>query len=105
MTTAHTPHTQDEFGRQAWRGKAACLDIDPEWFFPVGATGQALAQIEQAKAVCRRCPVIDECLEWALQTKQNDGVWGGMSEDERRAHRRRRNNAGRNNGTQPPDRD
>ncbi|MGH8888021.1 MAG: WhiB family transcriptional regulator [Egibacteraceae bacterium] len=73
-----------------WRHHAACLDQDPELFFPIGTTGPALDQIEQAKAVCRRCAVTAQCLEWALETKQDAGVWGNMSEDERRTLRRSR---------------
>jgi WhiB family transcriptional regulator, redox-sensing transcriptional regulator len=72
-----------------WRHRAACLDEDPELFFPIGNTGPALLQIEDAKAVCRRCPVIDTCLKWALESGQDAGVWGGLSEDERRALKRR----------------
>jgi WhiB family transcriptional regulator, redox-sensing transcriptional regulator len=72
-----------------WRHRAACLDEDPELFFPIGNTGPALLQIEDAKLVCRRCVVIDQCLQWALETGQDAGVWGGMSEDERRALKRR----------------
>ena len=72
-----------------WRHKAACLTEDPELFFPVGNTGPALLQIEEAKAVCRSCPVMDECLSWAMSSGQDAGVWGGMSEDERRALKRR----------------
>lgn len=77
-----------------WRQKAACIDEDPELFFPVGTTGPALEQLERAKAVCHRCDVIDQCLEWALETNQDAGVWGGASEDERRALRRGRRLAG-----------
>jgi WhiB family redox-sensing transcriptional regulator len=72
-----------------WRHKAACLDEDPELFFPIGNTGPALLQIEEAKQVCRRCEVIDTCLKWAIESGQDAGVWGGMSEDERRALKRR----------------
>ena len=72
-----------------WRDKAACLTVDPELFFPIGNTGPALTQIEEAKAVCQRCPVVDTCLKWALENGQDAGVWGGMSEDERRALKRR----------------
>lgn len=68
-----------------WRHRAECRDEDPELFFPVGTTGPALLQITEAKAVCYRCPVRAECLEWALSTGQNDGIWGGLSEDERRS--------------------
>ena len=67
-----------------WRHRAICRDEDPELFFPIGNTGPALLQIEQAKAVCRRCPVVSQCLAWALESGQDAGVWGGMSEDERR---------------------
>jgi WhiB family transcriptional regulator, redox-sensing transcriptional regulator len=72
-----------------WRHRAACLDEDPELFFPIGNTGPALLQIEEAKAVCRRCDVVETCLRWALDTGQDAGVWGGLSEDERRALKRR----------------
>ena len=72
-----------------WRHRAACRDEDPELFFPIGNTGPALLQIEEAKAVCRRCPVIDALPGWALETGQDAGVWGGLSEDERRALKRR----------------
>ncbi len=72
-----------------WRHRALCRDEDPELFFPIGTTGPALFQVEQAKAVCRRCPVARECLDWALATGQDSGVWGALSEDERRALKRR----------------
>ena len=73
-----------------WRHRAACRDVDPEIFFPIGNSGPAVLQIEEAKQVCRRCPVMESCLEWALTSNQDSGVWGGMSEDERRVARRRR---------------
>ncbi len=66
-----------------WRDKAACLTADPELFFPVGNTGPAVDQIEKAKAVCARCNVTEVCLQYALETNQDYGVWGGLSEDER----------------------
>ncbi|MFF3505386.1 WhiB family transcriptional regulator [Streptomyces sp. NPDC003247] len=72
-----------------WRHNAVCREEDPELFFPIGNTGLALLQIEEAKAVCRRCPVMEQCLQWALESEQGDGVWGGLSEDERRAMKRR----------------
>ncbi|CAB4859845.1 unannotated protein [freshwater metagenome] len=72
-----------------WRHEAACRDEDPELFFPIGTTGPAVLQIQEAKAVCRSCSVVDECLEWAFESGQDAGVWGGMSEDERRLHKRR----------------
>ena len=67
-----------------WRDRAACLTVDPELFFPVGNTGPAVEQIDRAKAVCSHCPVTEYCLQYALDTNQDSGVWGGLSEDERR---------------------
>ena len=72
-----------------WRHEAACLEEDPELFFPIGNMGPALLQIEDAKAVCHRCDVVETCLRWALDTGQDAGVWGGLSEAERRALKRR----------------
>ncbi|MFC8273822.1 WhiB family transcriptional regulator [Streptomyces sp. NPDC057271] len=72
-----------------WRARSVCKDEDPELFFPIGNTGPALLQIEEAKAVCRRCPVMETCLQWALGSGEESGVWGGLSEDERRAMKRR----------------
>jgi WhiB family redox-sensing transcriptional regulator len=73
-----------ETSDHTWRQYAACRDEEPDLFFPIGNTGIALLQIEEATAVCRRCPVMDSCRQWALETGQDFGVWGGMSEDERR---------------------
>ena len=71
-----------------WRFRAACRWEEPELFFPVGTTGPALVQLARAKSVCQRCPVLSQCRTWAMTTGQAAGVWGGMSEDERRAMRR-----------------
>ena len=71
-----------------WRDRAACRSTDPDLFFPVGTTGPAISQIESAKAVCRTCPSLDPCLEFALATNQDSGVWGATSEEERRKLRR-----------------
>lgn len=72
-----------------WRHHALCRNEDPELFFPIGTTGPAASQVEQAKTVCRRCPAVEPCLVWALDTGQDSGVWGATSEDERRALKRR----------------
>jgi WhiB family transcriptional regulator, redox-sensing transcriptional regulator len=71
-----------------WRGRAACRDTDPELFFPVGTTGQAVEQIEAAKTVCRICEAQSACLEFALATNQESGVWGNTAEEERRKLRK-----------------
>lgn len=77
-----------------WRRRAACRTEDPELFFPIGEGLAALLQAEVAKRVCARCPVMDECLEWAMNTRQDAGVWGGLAEDERRSMRRADRRAG-----------
>lgn len=81
-----------------WLTRAACVDEDPELFFPVGCTGPAVREEEAAKRVCARCPVISECLAWALRTGQTSGVWGGTGERER-ARLRRRAVGGSSRGT------
>ncbi|RWZ78425.1 MAG: WhiB family transcriptional regulator [Candidatus Microsaccharimonas sossegonensis] len=73
-----------------WRHKAACAKTDPELFFPTGETSKHdLDQIQGAKAFCVRCLVKERCLEYALETHQAFGVWGGMSTAERKAFVRR----------------
>jgi len=59
-----------------------------ENFFPIGNASSALLKIEKAKAVCRRCAVAEACLNWAIESGQDAGVWGGLSEDERHALQR-----------------
>jgi len=73
---------------ERWREHAACVTADSDLFFPIGVTGPAVGQIAAAKAVCSTCPVCDTCLEFAIATNQEYGVWGGASEEERRALRR-----------------
>jgi WhiB family redox-sensing transcriptional regulator len=67
-----------------WRADIACRDADPDLFFPIGATGAGLRQMEEAKRICRACPVQIQCLAWALENGVADGVWGGTTPDERR---------------------
>ncbi len=69
-----------------WRHRAACRDLDPELFFPLGTSDANLLQIDAAKRICRTCPVREPCLQWALNTG-DAGVWGGTTEAERRKHR------------------
>lgn len=76
------------WGVEEWRPTAACRDLDTNLFFPVGVTGPAVDQIEAAKSICQGCSVQADCLEFALATNQEAGVWGGTTEDERRVLRR-----------------
>lgn len=75
---------------ESWRARAACQNVDPDLFFPVGTGAPALIQAEEAKEICRRCPVRKECLRWAMDdSRQVAGVWGGLREDERQSLKRR----------------
>ena len=69
----------------SWRLKGACRGLDPAIFYPVSEEDAA-----EAKAVCDNCPVREPCLEWALANREQDGVWGGASERERRRMIRQR---------------
>jgi len=84
----------EEVTQMDWRHYAECKWEDPELFFPVGTDGPALLQIAEAKTVCRRCPVAAECLAWALNSGQDSGIWGGMTEGERRGVAQRKARTG-----------
>ena len=70
--------------RPDWRSSASCRDADPELFFPEGEPRATRAQVKTAKLICRGCPVSAICLSWALANGQEAGIWGGLTEDERR---------------------
>jgi len=83
----------------SWRGQGRCLDEDPELFFPIGTSDAAIAQIREAKAVCRACPVLGQCRKFELTPlhagglRNEYGVFAAMTAHERRAvlvRRRRR---------------
>ncbi|WP_086710268.1 WhiB family transcriptional regulator [Streptomyces antimycoticus] len=88
IPTAHAAGT--------WLRYAACREVDPELFFPVGNTPDAIVQSNEAMAVCHRCPVTELCAEWALERRIEHGVWGGLTEAQRRTILRKR---GRGAGT------
>ena len=69
----------------SWQEFANCLGVDPDLFFP-----ERGASTREAKSVCRGCVVREDCLEYALQNGEKFGIWGGMSERERRRIRRQR---------------
>jgi WhiB family redox-sensing transcriptional regulator len=75
--------------RRDWWRSAACLEADPELFFPVAGHGPGARETAKAKAVCAACQVRRQCLQYALATRQLHGVWGGTSEDERQLRVRR----------------
>jgi WhiB family redox-sensing transcriptional regulator len=67
-----------------WRARSGCRGINTDMFFPVGTSHEAQAQTRYAKKVCGRCPVLTKCRTWALDTGQEGGIFGGMTERERR---------------------
>lgn len=68
-----------------WQRLANCLGVDPDLFFP-----ERGASTREAKAVCRACVVREDCLEYAITNSEKFGIWGGLSERERRRIRRAR---------------
>lgn len=76
-----------------WRHNAACRETDPELHFPIGTSGIHQVQVEAAKAVCDRCPARPACLEWAVDNPSVEGIWGGLTDGERRNYRRRQHRA------------
>lgn len=79
-------------GNGDWRDRAACRGVDPETFFPLGEkTGEARVQIYEAKKICRRCPVVEECLREALKKGDAFAVRGNTTPEERRRLRRKEN--------------
>lgn len=89
-TVAQTWVRTHDWDNLAWRSRSACRDSDPDVFFPIGSTGPALEQIETAQRICTACTVRDECLDFALETNQEAGIWGGITEEERRKVRKAR---------------
>ena len=84
MSTPATAARPAPDSRPDWRDQAACRDADPELFFPDGDIRSARAQVKTAKLICRGCPVSATCLSLALASGQQAGIWGGLTEDERR---------------------
>lgn len=75
----------------SWREVAACRTADPMIFFPSeqDSAARRFSTADQAKAVCSECLVINECLQYAIDTNQRDGVWGGLTGKERRKFKER----------------
>ena len=76
-----------------WRERAACLDYPADLFFGMDdaeSSAERRTREDKAKSVCFTCQVRDECLEYALSTKEPYGIWGGLTEIERRTHLHKR---------------
>lgn len=100
MTAGTIVRLQAMFGLEegGWRYDAACIGAATEIFFPDTTDKE---DEELAKNICRSCEVVNQCLEFALSTNQNYGVWGSMNDVERRSFRRRRRLAAAHNATPP----
>jgi WhiB family transcriptional regulator, redox-sensing transcriptional regulator len=72
----------------SWRLSAACRQVDPELFFPIGTTGPAIEQVSRAKGICQACAVREPCLGWAMRNQIAFGIWGGTTEEDRQLLRR-----------------
>jgi WhiB family redox-sensing transcriptional regulator len=81
----HRAHPDQSPDERSWHDQANCLGVDPDLFFP-----ERGASTREAKEVCRGCVVREDCLEYALSNGEKFGIWGGMSERERRRLRRAR---------------
>lgn len=68
-----------------WWQAAACRNADPELFFPISATAASRGDIGRAKQICASCPVNSPCLRYALAHRQEQGIWGGLTDEERRS--------------------
>ena len=79
--------TTDSYALEVWQARAACRGPHASVFFPpprFERKDEKLAREEQAKAICANCPVREPCLAYALRIREPHGIWGGMSEAERR---------------------
>ncbi|MDP9846279.1 WhiB family transcriptional regulator [Streptosporangium lutulentum] len=67
-----------------WTARGACLDSDPDLFFPLTWDEQPAQHSALARRICLACPVRLPCLAWAVETGEPDGMWGGTTPTERR---------------------
>jgi WhiB family redox-sensing transcriptional regulator len=77
-----------ELEQESWMENGSCIYANSELFFPVGSSMKAIKKANEAKAVCNECFVKVDCLEYAVRTNQDSGVWGGATEEERKSIRR-----------------
>ncbi len=91
-------NTREQHAEPTWFDSAGCRHVGPHHMFPTTSDGE-----RAAKAVCAGCPVRSECRTYALAQEELHGVWGGMTEDERRTERMQAIRAGRSAADAPPD--
>ncbi|MDH3190921.1 MAG: WhiB family transcriptional regulator [Acidimicrobiia bacterium] len=84
---SHAQSRLDAIPINDWKDRAACIGYPDELFFPIGEINES--QIEMALEICASCKVTEECLEYALESNQRAGIWGGTTESERKSLRRK----------------
>lgn len=77
-----------DFEQEDWMLEGSCSYSETDLFFPVGSSMKAMKQATEAKAICMECPVVNECLDYAIRTNQDSGIWGGADEEQRKSIRR-----------------
>ncbi len=82
---AVAPRPSDDDSVTSWMSAGNCRNYPPAVFFPSDGVG-----VDRARTICADCPVVDQCLEYALENRIEHGVWGGCSERERRRILKRR---------------
>jgi WhiB family redox-sensing transcriptional regulator len=78
-----------------WQSQGACLNADPDVFFPISLAGASATQIRAARAICAGCRVRSACTDYAVEHSEIQGIWGGTTDDERKKLRRSRARAAR----------
>jgi WhiB family transcriptional regulator, redox-sensing transcriptional regulator len=71
-----------------WRSQGACLHADPDVFFPISVAGASTTQVRMARAICAGCPVRSDCVDFAVEHREIQGIWGGTTDEERKKLRR-----------------
>ena len=88
-----------------WRAASACLNTDPDVFFPIEVGSAAIKKVSRALRICQGCAVRQECLDFAMRSGEKDGIWGGTTPEQRiRSRRRVRDHRRARDGWQPGER-
>ena len=86
----HWEDAMTEYVPARWRAAGACVSADPDLFFPISAVGKGAAQIAEARRICGCCQVRRQCLDFAMDTGETAGIWGGTTPEERIRARRKK---------------
>ncbi|PRB01779.1 WhiB family transcriptional regulator [Microbacterium sp. MYb64] len=81
MSAAMPVYSESFIPAEPWKGQAACMQVDPDMFFPTKGDHESA---RNAVATCRTCPVVGDCLQYALEHRETQGVWGGLTPMQRK---------------------